>query len=87
MSFVGVSMALAGIPQAGRIYKRRSSEDISLVFWLIVFHGQAWFFYYGFTIKSASLVITNGVCLVLTTVIIALTLRFRKRIFLVKEKL
>ena len=41
MSVVGISMSLGGLPQIHRIWKRKTSNDISIILWVIMIHGIA----------------------------------------------
>jgi len=79
MSIVGISMALGGIPQIIKLLKRKTSEDISLLLWIIIIHGVAWWFCYGILIDSLSLIITNGICFIVDLVILLLIVRYRRR--------
>lgn len=78
MSIIGISMALAGIPQIIKIYKRKSSGDISVFFWFLILHGQIWWLIYGIYIKSLSLIISNTTCITISIFIIFLTFKLRK---------
>jgi uncharacterized protein with PQ loop repeat len=79
MTLVGTVMALAGIPQAYRIWTRKSSEDISLIMYCIFVFGQCWWIAYGYGITSPCLIITNSVALLVNSGIVVLSLRFRRR--------
>jgi len=79
MSIVGISMALGGSPQIYRMWKRKTSDDISLILWIIMAHGIVWWLYYGITIGSISLIITNSVCIVLDFVILAMIIKYRTK--------
>ena len=78
MSFVGVSMSLAGIPQAYRMWKRKTSDDISLLLWLIMFHGIVWWLIYGLMINSLCLIITNIVSIIIDIVVIGMIIKYRR---------
>jgi len=78
MSIVGASMALAGVPQITRLLKRKKSDDLSLLLWWIILHGQVWWLIYGFWKHSRSLVITNTLCAIASITIIYLTVKYRK---------
>jgi len=78
MSFVGVSMSIGGIPQLYRMWTRKTSEDISIVMWVVMIHGIAWWLYYGIRIKSASLIVTNSVCLIIDIAVLAAVLFYRQ---------
>lgn len=77
MSVVGVTMALAGVPQICRLVKRKTSGDVSIVLWLIVCHGQAWWLGYGIYNSILSLIITNVLCVLVSWLIIILCIRYR----------
>jgi MtN3 and saliva related transmembrane protein len=79
MTFVGTVMALAGIPQAYRIWSRKSSEDISLMMYSIFVFGQFFWIAYGAHMTSPCLVISNSVALLVNSTIVVLSLRFRHR--------
>ena len=77
MIIVGISMSLAGFPQIYRIWKRKTSNDISITLWIILIHGLAWWLYYGITIGSISLIVTNIVCIVLDSTVLAMIIKYR----------
>ena len=79
MSIIGLSMVFGGLPQAYRIWKRKTSGDISIIFWVIMINGLAWWFYYGILIRSISLIITNGTGLLLDLLILLVIIKYRKR--------
>lgn len=79
MSIVGISMALGGSPQIYRMWKRKTSDDISLILWIVMTHGIAWWLYYGITIGSTSLIITNSVCIVLDFAILTMIIKYRTK--------
>jgi len=70
-SVFGSAMALANIPQAIKIFKRKSAKDISLITYLILLAGGIVWILYGIEIKSFPLILTNilGVCGVLLVII------------------
>ncbi len=78
MTLVGISMGFSSIPQIVKICKRKSSGDISITLWIIIFHGLIWWFIYGIYIKSPSLTIANGCGIVIDTVLLFLILKYRK---------
>ena len=77
MCLVGISMSLAGIPQIYRIWKRETSDDISILYWSIIVFGVAWWLYYGIAINSISLIITNSICLVLDLFVLRTVVKYR----------
>lgn len=78
MSFVGISMACGEVPQIVRIWRRKQSDDVSLLMWFITLHGLVWWLIYGIYRESTSLIITNIVCVSLCVVLIASIIKFRK---------
>ena len=79
MSIVGISMSLAGLPQVLRMWKRKTSGDISIILWVILIHGIAWWLIYGIVIGSISLIITNSVCLILDSIVLSLVIKYREK--------
>ena len=77
MIIVGISMSLGGFPQIYRMWKRKTSDDISIALWIIMIHGLAWWLYYGITIGSISLIVTNIVCLILDSILLAMVIKYR----------
>jgi MtN3 and saliva related transmembrane protein len=78
MILVGDTMALSGIPQISRLRSRRSADDISLVMFSIILFGQACWTWYGIAHSSPSLIITNVLGFIINSMIIILSIRFRK---------
>jgi len=78
MSIIGISMALGGIPQILRIKKYKVSKDISIGFWIIIIHGLLWWLYYGISINSISLIITNSVAIIIDLITIGFIIKYRK---------
>ncbi len=77
MTVVGVTMALSGVSQIVRMVARRSSADISLAMFGILFAGQAWWIWYGVRIHSPSVILTNTAALIVNAAIIALAVKYR----------
>ena len=78
MCLIGISMALSGIPQIYKLYKFKSSNDISLILWIIVTHGIFWWLIYGIIINSISIIITNSICLFIDSIILILVVKYRR---------
>lgn len=78
MSIVGISMSLAGFPQIYRMWKRKTSDDISITLWIIIIHGIAWWLYYGIVIGSISLIVTNSVCLIFDSIVLLFVIKYRR---------
>jgi MtN3 and saliva related transmembrane protein len=66
----------AFVPQAVRVWRRRSAEDISLAMYSIMVAGVALWIVYGWIIRSAPLVAANVVSL--AGAVLAGKLRFRR---------
>ncbi len=52
-------MALSNLPQAYRIFKRKSAKDISLITYLILFVGGIIWILYGIEIDNFPLILAN----------------------------
>ena len=79
VSVVGVVTGAAYIPQALRIWKRRSSEDVSILTYLLFLGGQVVYFIYGVRIRQWPLIVGMAANLVGSIAVIASALRFRAR--------
>lgn len=77
MIIVGISMSLGGLPQVYRMYQRKTSDDISILAYLILIHGLCWWFYYGIIIDSLCLIVTNVICLIIDIPILIMIVRYR----------
>ena len=60
----------AFIPQVYKVYKEKSAVGISLTMYLIFFVGLSLWLLYGYLVSSISIVIANGVTLILAAIII-----------------
>ena len=60
----------AFIPQVYKVYKEKSAVGISLAMYLIFFVGLSLWLLYGYLVGSISIVIANGVTLILAAIII-----------------
>ena len=60
----------AFIPQVYKVYKDKSAVGISLTMYLIFFIGLSLWLLYGYLVGSISIVIANGVTLILAAIII-----------------
>ena len=60
----------AFIPQVYKVYKEKSAVGISLTMYLIFFVGLTLWLLYGYLVGSISIVIANGVTLILAAIII-----------------
>ena len=68
----------AFIPQAIRVWRTRSAEDISLAMYVILVAGVVLWIVYGVRIHSLPLVFANGTTLVLAGVVLVGKLKLRR---------
>jgi MtN3 and saliva related transmembrane protein len=78
-SLIGLAAAfcttVAYVPQVLRIWKTRSTQDISLGMYLVMSLGLVLWLTYGISIGSLPVILANGATLVLTSIILVLKLR------------
>ncbi len=55
----GSAMALANLPQAHKIFKRKSAKDISRLAYSVLLFGAVIWILYGVEIKSFPIIISN----------------------------
>lgn len=77
VSVVGVATGAAYIPQALRIWKRRSSDDVSILTYVLFLGGQIVYFIYGIRINQWPLIIGMLANLIGSLAVIGSALRFR----------
>jgi MtN3 and saliva related transmembrane protein len=77
MTLVGVSMAFGEVPQIIRIWRRKRSDDVSLVLWFVTLHGLIWWLIYGICKESTCLIIANTMCVILCISLIISIIKFR----------
>jgi MtN3 and saliva related transmembrane protein len=74
----GVCTTLAFLPQAVRVLRTRSVEDISLAMYIVYIAGVAMWLAYGLVLNAGPIVIANAVSLLLAGSILVMKLRFRE---------
>ncbi len=62
----GVLMSLAPLLQARKMWLRRSSKDISILYLVVLLVGFSLYLAYGVSISNRLLIITNSVSIVAT---------------------
>lgn len=62
----GVFMSLAPLLQARKMWRRRSSEDISMLYLVVLVVGFSLYLAYGLSISNRLLIITNSVSIAAT---------------------
>jgi len=77
VSVVGVATGAAYIPQALRIWKRRSSDDVSILTYLLFLGGQIVYLVYGIRIRQWPLIIGMSANIIGSVAVILSALRFR----------
>ena len=76
---VGVASGAAYLPQAVRIWKRRSSDDVSIVTYLLFLLGQVIWLVYGIRFGLLEIVLGMSANLAGNLAVIVSALRFRTR--------
>ena len=79
VSVVGIATGAAYLPQAIRIWKRRSSEDVSILTYLFFLAGQIIYFVYGVRIHQWPLIVGMGANIAGSIGVIASAAHFRER--------
>ena len=79
VSVVGIATGGAYLPQAFRIWKRRSSGDVSMVTYLLFLGGQAIYLVYGVRISQWPLIVGMGANMAGNLAVILSAARFRSR--------
>ena len=79
VSVVGIATGAAYIPQAVRIWKRRSSNDVSILTYLFFLAGQIVYLVYGVRIHQLPLIIGMAANIAGSVGVIASAVRFRAR--------
>ena len=74
---IGVLMSLGHFPQAYRIYKRKSSKDVSLLTYLIFAVGSYACLIYGIIIMELPVIISFVVAVIGTTSVLVLIFKYR----------
>lgn len=69
-TFVGVFLGLANLPQAYKVFQRKSADDLSLVTYLIFAVGSVVWILYGLEIKSIPIIIPNTLGLFSTCIVL-----------------
>ena len=70
-----VLTTIAFLPQAIKAFRTRSTKDISLSMWLLLFFGIACWLVYGLMVAAGPVIAANSVTLVLVFAVLVLKLR------------
>lgn len=79
VSVVGIATGAAYLPQAARILKRKSSDDVSILTYLLFGGGQLVYLAYGIRFHQTPIVIGMAANLVGNLAVILSAMRFRGR--------
>lgn len=75
-SLAGMLTTLAFVPQAFKVIRTRSTQDLSLGMCLIFSAGLVMWLIYGLCIGSMPVILANAVTLVLSTIILRYKLKY-----------
>jgi uncharacterized protein with PQ loop repeat len=78
VSVVGIATGAAYIPQAARIWQRKSSADVSLLTYAMFLGGQAVYLVYGIRFHQIPIVIGMAANIAGSLAVILSALRFRR---------
>ncbi len=76
---VGVATGAAYVPQAVRIWRRRSSDDVSVLSYLLFLGGQVVYLVYGVRFSLLPIVLGMAANIAGNLAVIGSALRFRTR--------
>ncbi len=74
---MGIATGAAYVPQALRIWKRRSSDDVSVVTYLLFLGGQLVYLLYGIRFRQTPIVIGMAANIAGSLAVVASALKFR----------
>ncbi len=74
-TIAGILTTLAFVPQVWRVWKTRSTRDISLGMYLVFTTGVGFWLAYGLVLGAWPIVVANSVTLMLTGTVLVLKLR------------
>ncbi len=74
---MGLATGAAYVPQALRIWKRKSSEDVSIVTYLLFLGGQLVYFLYGIRFHQTPIVVGMAANIAGSLAVILSALKFR----------
>jgi MtN3 and saliva related transmembrane protein len=70
-----VLTTIAFVPQAIKAFRTRSTKDMSLTMWLLLFTGVFCWLIYGILLRAGPIIAANAVTLVLVGAVLILKLR------------
>ncbi|MFH1503686.1 MAG: SemiSWEET family transporter [Candidatus Diapherotrites archaeon] len=78
-TIMGIVMSLGYFPQAYKVYKNKSSKDISLLAFVIFSLGTLTWFIYGLTIKDIPIILGFVLGVIGSWLVLVLSIIYRKR--------
>ena len=78
-SIAGCLSVIAFVPQAWRIYSRRSAKDVSLAMYVVMIGASLLWMFYAFVYDAVALFLTNLVIALIALVIVGLKIRYGSR--------
>ena len=75
--FAAFCTTIAFLPQAIKVYKTKSTKDISLLMFLIFTIGVFSWLLYGFVINDLPVILANAVTLILSLFILLYKIKFK----------
>ncbi len=72
----GTLTTLAFLPQVMQVVKTKSTEDISLVMYIVFITGVAFWLLYGILLGAWPVIIANIVTFILALIVLVMKLRF-----------
>ncbi len=78
VSVVGIATGAAYLPQAIRIWRRRSSDDVSVLTYLLFLGGQLIYLVYGIRIRQPPLIVGMAANMTGNLAVILSALGFRQ---------
>ncbi len=73
----GVLTTIAFLPQVIKIWKSKSTKDISLGMYVIFITGTVFWFVYGIALRQLPIILVNVVMIVLASIILALKIKYK----------
>jgi MtN3 and saliva related transmembrane protein len=78
-TIMGIIMSLGYFPQAYKVYKNKSSKDISLLAFVIFSLGTLTWFIYGLTLKDIPIILGFVLGVIGSWLVLILSLIYRNR--------
>ena len=75
--FAAICTTIAFLPQAFKVWKTKSTKDISLLMFIIFTIGVASWLIYGIIISDLPIILANAVTLILSLFILGFKLRYK----------